>query len=181
MQNRRRILFPILTSAMISLMTKASAADQIDGFTKLPSGNTLQMRFTSGGCFHFYILDLTFTSSPRPAATVFDIVLEPAETGKGTGLREAGREKRGKLSLSKNDLAGLDNLLAFYRTNTAAGCTTHNGIEISQVRDGKIVASEKFQDNSCGARRINGVLTIGALEQRLPNKLMSPKNSATGP
>ena len=72
MINLRRATIPILVSAMLCLPTKASAADQVDGFSNLPSGDTLQMRFTSEGCFHAYAYDLTFTRTPRSNVTVYE-------------------------------------------------------------------------------------------------------------
>jgi hypothetical protein len=80
-----------------------------------------------------------------------------------------GREI-GRLELSEADIAGLDALLAIYRTNIANGCTTTDKIMISQVRNGKVIASEQFTDSSCQASAIKDVVTIESLMQRLTDK-----------
>lgn len=72
--------------------------------------------------------------------------------------------------LTVKELVGLDTLLAFYRTNTVGGCTTRDEITISQIRGGKIIATEQFKDASCSADRVKDVLTIDALSSRLPPK-----------
>ena len=137
--------FILLQVAVLLLsLLKSYGGEKIDEFNTLPAGDTLEMRFSSGGCFHFYTYDLTFSNS-----TV------------RTNLR--------KLQLSPSDLAGLDTLIAFYRTNKYADCTTQNTIKISQLRDGKVIATEEFKDASCRSRKIKGVLTIPGLVARLEN------------
>ncbi|MEI2725941.1 MAG: hypothetical protein V9H26_21225 [Verrucomicrobiota bacterium] len=140
---------PILFAAFLSSLVHSSAADGIDGFTKLTSGDTLQVRFTSEGCFHFYTDVLTFTSTNGSVAVV---------------MGNLGKE------LTVKELAGLDILLAFYRTNTFDRCTTRNEITISQIRGGKVIATEQFKDASCRARKVKDVLTIEALSLSLPPK-----------
>ena len=123
------------------------------------------MRFTSGGCFHFYTYDLTFTRTNVSVATV-----NLEWIGPGENYRDGERRALGQLELSDADIVGLDTLLAFYRTNTAGGCTTKVEIKISQIRDGKVMATEKFVDSSCRAAAVKDVLTIQSLTRRLPNK-----------
>lgn len=161
-------LIPILASTVLCSLTLLTAADKADGFSKLPPGDALKMRFTSEGCFHFYTYDLTFTRNATATASVTLIMLE--WVGTGDTYRDAERSELGKLPLSDTDLAGLDSLLAFYRTNSSAGCTTKDSIKISQIRNGKVIATEKFKDASCGADDIKGVLSIRSLVRRLPEK-----------
>jgi hypothetical protein len=142
--------FPLLFAAFLTSLVHCSAADRIDGFAKLASADTLQVRFTSGGCFHFYTYILTFTRTNTLVAVE--------------------RPDRGKLELADMDLAGLDTLLTFYRTNTAGGCTTQDKITISQVRDGTVIATEQLKDDSCRAYGVKGVLTIKSLARRFPEK-----------
>src|SRR5262245_30419635 len=72
------------TSRFISLallaglypLAEASASDKIDGLARLSSGDTLQIRFTSSGCFHFFTYDLTFSRAPKPTVSVAAVRLE---------------------------------------------------------------------------------------------------------
>jgi hypothetical protein len=162
-----RFITPLVSAILCSLV-HVSATDKIDGFTKLAAGDTLQMRFTSGGCFHFYTYDVTFTRKAKPTASVAAVRQE--WVGAGTGYRDAERQELGELRLSKSDLSGLDALLAFYRSNTNRGCTTEDSIKISQIRDGKVIATEEFTDASCRAHDVKGVLTIPSLARRLPER-----------
>jgi len=122
------------------------------------------MRFTSGGCFHFYTYDLTFT---RTNASVTAVELEWVNSK--AAYRDARKREIGKLELSETDLTGLDTLLTFYRTNMAARCTTRNKIRISQMRLGKVIAAEEFEDASCKAQTVKEILTIPLLVRRLPH------------
>jgi hypothetical protein len=141
---------PLLFSAFLSSLVHSSPPERIDGFAKLTLGDTLQVRFTSGGCFHFYTYDLTFTRTNASVAVE--------------------RRDFGKLELTDVDLAGLDTLLTFYRTNTFGGCTTEDEITISQIRDGKVIATEQLKDASCRASKVKDVLTIKSVARRLSQK-----------
>jgi hypothetical protein len=151
---------------LLSTLVISFAADRVDGFTHLPPGDTLQMRFTSEGCFHFYTDELTFTRTNQPAVSVTAIKFELDSSGKN--YHEAGHRNLDTLTLSPTDLAGLDTLLAYYRTNQAGRCTTADNIRISQIHDGKTVTTERFTDASCEAESAKGVLTIESLIHRLP-------------
>jgi hypothetical protein len=149
-------LLPIAIAAICFTAASACfAADKIEGFSKLPSGDLLQLHFSSQGCFNHYSCDLTLSHTDGSLAAV--------------RMDTEGREI-GRLELSEADIAGLDALLAFYRTNIANGCTTTDKIRISQVRDGKVIASEQFTDSSCQASAIKDVVTIESLMQRLTDK-----------
>jgi hypothetical protein len=155
-----------LFACFLFAVSTSSAADRIDGFTHLLPGDTLQMRFTSEGCFHFYTDELTFTRTNQAAVSITAIRLElDPKTNK---VREAEHRELGKLNLSTTDLARLDAWLAYYRTNQAGRCTTVDNIRISQIHDGKTVATERFADASCESGSLKGVLTIEALLYRLP-------------
>ncbi|MEW6157176.1 MAG: hypothetical protein AB1813_07060 [Verrucomicrobiota bacterium] len=158
----------ILVAAIFGSLAQLSAADKIDGFNKLAAGETLQMRFTSRGCFHFYTYDVTFTRKGKPTASVVAVRLE--WVGPDITYRDAEWQELGALTLSESDLSGLETLLAFYRSNTNSGCTTKDTIKISQIRDGKVIATEQFTDASGSAHEVKGVLTIPSLARRLPER-----------
>src|SRR5215831_18850340 len=124
----RSLLATMLLLATLFFVSHSSAADRIDGFSKLPVGDILQMRYTSGGCFHFFTYDLTFTRSNNPVVSIAAIRLELDGPEPKARYRDAERRELGKITLPSGDLARLDVLLNFYRTNTVTGCTTHDGI-----------------------------------------------------
>jgi hypothetical protein len=162
----------IAVLAILSLLAAASAAEKLDGFVKLTSADTLQMRYTSGGCFHFYTYELTFARTPNPNVSVVAVRLELDGPDPGARYRDAERRELGQLPLSKSDLAELDTLLGFYRTNRIGGCTTCDQIRISRIHDGKVIATEHFVDASCAVcdGRVKGALSIDSLVQRLPKR-----------
>lgn len=159
-------LITMLASGILCSLAQSPVANTVDGFSKLAFGDTLQMRFTSKGCFHSYTYDVTFTRKVKPTASVTAVTLE--WVGPGATYRDGKRRELGTLSLTESDLAGLDALLAFYRSNTNRNCTTKDSIKITWVRDGKVIATEEFTDPSCDADDLKGVLTIPSLAQRLP-------------
>src|SRR5258708_39581293 len=112
---------PFLVLAILCSLAGASASDEVDGFAKLTSGDALQMRFTSGGCFHFYTYDLTFTRTNKPTVSVVAVRLELDGPDPRPNYPDAERRERGPLPPSDSDLAGLDTLFAFYRTNNTRG------------------------------------------------------------
>lgn len=160
-------VFSILILMILSMPVKSSAGDQIGGFVGLASGDRLEVRFTSEGCFHFYACDLTFTRTGHAAVSI--AAVQPRWEGAGKTYRYSERSELSRLSLSETDLKGLDALLSFYRTNTISGCTTRNSIKISQIHDGTAIATEKFTDASCSVEdgSVKGVLSIDALIRRV--------------
>jgi len=141
---------PLLFSAFFSSLVHSSPPERIDGFANLTLGDTLQVRFTSGGCFHFYTYELTFTRTNSSVAVE--------------------RRDFGKIELTDVDIAGLDTLLTFYRTNTLGGCTTEDEITVLQIRDGKVIATEQLKDASCRASKVKDVLTIESVARRFSQK-----------
>lgn len=162
----------VLVLAVLCSLAVAFAAGKIDGFAGFAMGDKLQMRFTSGGCFHFYTYDLTFTRIPKPSVSVAAVRLELDGPGPRASYRDAERRELGNLPLSDSDLAGLDTLLAFYRSNSVGGCTTYDGIKISQIHDGKVIATENFVDASCKLcdGMVKGAVSVDSLVQRLAKK-----------
>ena len=140
-------------------------AGKVETFSQLRAGESLRIRFTSGGCFHFYTYDLTFEVTDGARVSVTSVELDWSQADRA--YHDGTKANLGELSLSSADLAGLDALLAFYRTTSGGGCTKKDKIEICQLRDGHVIAREEFADGSCAASKVSGVLTIPALAHRL--------------
>jgi hypothetical protein len=153
-----RLIF-ILILTIVATPAKSSGS----GFARLLPGDMLQVRFASEGCFHACSYELKFTRTNRPTVTITSVEWDTTANADRDGAR------LGTLPLSGRDLAGLDALMAFYRTNTITGCTTKNSIKVSQIHDGKALATEKLTDASCNIEdgRVKGVLSIESLIQRV--------------
>jgi hypothetical protein len=85
-------------------------------------------------------------------------------------LSDVGRAELGQVTLTDSDLKGLDEVLRFYRSSPRGGCTTEDTITISQVRDGKTVATERFTDDSCSTYQMKGITTFSEIVRRLEEK-----------
>ena len=72
--------------------------------------------------------------------------------------------------LNDRELLGLDELLGFYRTNRQQGCTTKDKLIVSQLRDGKAIATKRFTDASCATHRMEGATTFLDILHRLDKK-----------
>ena len=146
----------------------ASAADKMDTFSKLPATDILQVRFVSRGCFHFSTHELTFRRGATSTVAVVSVLQEWSDATKQ--LSDVKREELGHVTLTDSDLKGLDELLRFYRSSPWGGCTTTDTITISQVRDGKTIATEQFTDSSCSTYQMKDVTTLAEVVRRLEKK-----------
>jgi hypothetical protein len=70
------------------------------------------------------------------------------------------------ISLSEADLRGLDKLLLFYRSKPEGRCSTVDDIEITQLRQNEIVATERFTDQSCRSDEFGGLVTVSILASK---------------
>ncbi|MDR3159826.1 MAG: hypothetical protein LBU11_12675 [Zoogloeaceae bacterium] len=131
----------------------AQAADKVTTFADLPKDDQLEIRFSSGGCFHRVAYELTFRRATETTVSI-------------TQTR-GNRVELGQLTLSMADVDGLDELVRFYRSVSSGNCTTSDSIIISQRHNGKIVATEKYTDNTCATNNMEGITAIPALVQRL--------------
>jgi len=146
----------------------AHAADKIATFSSLPTSDSLEVRFTSGGCFHFYTYDFVFRHGAKSSVSVASVTLQWSEKKKQ--YSEKSREKLGQVHLTDADLKGLDELLRFYRSQPGGGCTTVDTITVSQSRDGKTIATEQFVDGSCRTHTKNSFTTLPEIARRLEKK-----------
>jgi hypothetical protein len=141
----------------------------VDSFSKLKQGDTLIVRFHSSGCFHDETYDLIFRRTPELAVSIVHL---PCEAIRPALIDpQTNRVDLGTLTLSKSDIAGLDKLMDFYRSNREGGCTTLVKIAFTQQRDGKTVATEQVTDDSCQTYQMKRVTSF----TKLIDRLSSPK------
>jgi hypothetical protein len=137
--------------AVACLLSHAAAADQVAAFSSLPTGDELEMTFSTDGCFHSALYELRFSRSPGANVSIVQVQFEWSEKLKS--VVSTKRVTLGDLTLSEADVRGLDNLLQFYRSARHNGCTTVEKLSIAQRHDGKITAREQFIDGSCSYER----------------------------
>jgi hypothetical protein len=128
-----RLIFVLATTCSFH----AWAADKVSTLADLPKGDQLEISFRSDGCFHHDAYDLTFRRATETTVSI-------------TQTREI-RVELGQLTLSKADVDSLDEFVRFYKSSIPGNCTTSKSITISQRHDGEIVATETYENDTCGA------------------------------
>jgi hypothetical protein len=118
--------------------------DKAVTFSSLPMTDTLEVRFSSRGCFHFYTYDFSFRHGATSMVSVVSVGHEWSEEEKE--YVEMSRENLGQVQLTESHLMRLDELLRFYRSQPHGSCTTVDTITLTQARDGKILGREQFID-----------------------------------
>jgi hypothetical protein len=152
----------------------------VETFSKLPATDTLHVLFSAQGCFGGSAYELTFQRGSTTTVIV------------ASGWRDSSVENKlfwsqlidipnlffpkkrqkqpdrnlGQVTLTNSDLNGLDELLRFYRSSRSDNCTKTDTIEISQIRDSKTIALEKFTDESCDPYKIKNVKTFLEIARR---------------
>src|SRR5258708_18081272 len=116
---------PFLVLAILCSLAGASASDEVDGFAKLTSGDALQMRFTSGGCFHFYTYDLTFTRTNKPTVSVVAVRVELDSPDPPGNYPDSGGRELFPLPPYDSHLVRVGIFFALLRTHQNSGCTGH--------------------------------------------------------
>ena len=123
---------PAVSFPMIGHHTAApSATHSPISFAALSAGEHIHVRFASQGCF----------------GDDEHLVLEGTKIGGAVVSRTPHRTNRSRLSHA--ELQELDLLLAYLRTPRSSGCTTRQQIDVALYRDGVVVATEHFVDESC--------------------------------
>ena len=171
MTSRSLIAWIIPALALCLVAANSPEADKVATFSALPTTDTLQVRLNSSGCFHYYTYDFTFQRGATNHASVASLLteLEHLETNVGT---KAGRNWDGSVCLRRISRGWTHRWNTTARSPPAA-CTTVVRVSISQVRNGRILATENFVDGSCGTHRFtpsNGhqFVTFHGLLKRLP-------------
>lgn len=143
---------------LFSMSVMALAGERVGSFAKLPVGDVMVVEYSSSGCFHSFGYEFVFEGGK---AKVTSVVHD------WSGNKKAVVKTEGEVVLSKEDLKGLDRLVKFYRAISGGGCTTVDTITITRRRGGKVVATEKFVDATCGTYDRKDLMTFARLGQRL--------------
>jgi hypothetical protein len=158
----------MLTLPLILALQLSLPAQQPISFRQLPAGDELVVSYTTSGCFHYAVFELTFS---RGAEYTVDVVHVNTQWNRRTKSDEIiGRKHLGVVKLSANDLAGLDSLLAYYRHLSVGGCTTRDHIVFTQNSGSAVKGIETYDDASCGAYAEHELLNIETIIRRCPVK-----------
>lgn len=135
----------------------AESPAKFTAFSQLRNGDNLMARFETRGCFHRQAYELTFSKAARLTVSI----LQVWNDSQGT------RIDLGSLTLSKSDIAGLERLMKFYRSDHKTLSTTRDTISFTHSRDGRTVAVAEFEDCSGESYRIKKITTVRDLVARL--------------
>ena len=139
-----RLMFLLLTVTIFAGDSSPMiAADKVATFSALPAGDELRMTITSSGCFHYVKHEFTFRRSTTLTVSISEtnytssrffeepIALDPVELG--------------ERAMAPEEEVSLDQILTLYRTGSDVWSTSVDKVTISQQRDGKAIATEKFE------------------------------------
>lgn len=127
-----------------------SSAVPLRTFAWLPEGETLEVTYTSSGCEPADSYRLVFQRSPEYTATITTV-----RSADGTG---DGKEL-GRITLTREEVDGLDNLFRLYRSGPKGSCTTVERITLTRRQGETVLATEQFVDSSCAAAQMEDAVT----------------------
>ena len=123
-------------------------------FAALSPGEEVTIEYQSDGCFHHYQVRLTIQRDSSGAVVRLDSVTAPPAPGWHFDPQR---------KLTARQLTKLDDLLAFYRTNTDTGCTTVDHIALTRTDVQGGVRREAYVDGSCATYERAELLTLNQL------------------
>ena len=127
--------------------------------TSLRPYDTVAVRIDSEGCFHKNRFELTLVPDDVGATWLSGDGMSMASPRLGGA--EPLRELITSRLVSRDQLAGLDRLLAYYRRGVSASiCTSSTALRLSLRRGGQVIAEESYIDRSCSTSEQPGVLTF---------------------
>ena len=168
--NRR--IFLILVG--LAVTRAADAAPLVSMFSELPAGEELHVRFHSEGCFHWRTWTFRFFREPELKAAVTRITMKPDP------VTQKLSSELGTLTLTPDEIAGLDRLLNYYRGQSSSGWTTVEAIKFTQIRRATVVSTESYVDRASpqDIAEITTLMGLGRKAERLP---MRPEHSRPTP
>ena len=139
-------LVNITLLACVIFASLAFASDPIS-FREFPADDSIHVTFTTTGCFHHATWEFDFQRAEKTSAVITLLEQHWDEAAKRQVTNK--RIPLGTVTLSNRELAGLDRLLAFYRSNQPGGCTTVDRITVTQKSGEREIATESYTDATC--------------------------------
>lgn len=144
-----RVLF-----LLVAFTLWARAGEPI-AFAKLKAGETIQVRYSSNGCFHSLTQEFVFRGGSTVKVTEIQRTWSPEKKAFTEKAVELGTTR-----LSPKNLSQLDDTLGFYRKPPSGGCTTVDHVELKLQRKDGTVQAESYTDASCSIGRKWSLLTF---------------------
>jgi hypothetical protein len=135
----------IVTATLLALCDSVAAVADSALLSQLRPGERVHISYHSRGCFH----DRSYE---------FDFERKGSVT-----VRSSGHV----VPLTSQEIAGLDKLIAFYRSRPGGGCTTQGEIVISDFRDRQQISSEHYVDGSCATYEMKDITRFYEIAKKL--------------
>lgn len=145
-------------------------------FRQMRDGDTIRVIYSSVGCFHFETREFEFHGGKDVTAKIIRIDRRWNEDAKQR--EEPVKTPLGTVRVSEAELAGLDRLLAYYRSHPLGGCTTVDEIEVTHLRGDRTIATESFTDATCGTYERKDLTLFWDLVSKLPAEPEGPGDTA---
>ncbi len=160
----------IMKTTILALIFSASfaLAGTPISFQQFPVGDSIHVTFTSSGCFHYRTYEFDFQRAETTTAKVTQVEHRWNEAKKRK--EEDKRTPLGTVTLSDAEIAGIDLLFTFYRSNKVDGCTTVDRITASQTSGKVVKATESFTDGSCATYEMKKLTRLPSIAAKLKPK-----------
>jgi hypothetical protein len=160
-----RILILFLSLALVGCASSQKPKLRGNLFAELTPGHRVEIKYRSRGDFHSIAYDFQFQRAEQSTSVRISVRDWIPKSPKLKPPRLLGT-----ITLSAQDIAGLDRLIRFYRTHPAYLCTSGDQITIEHFRPmtgDTAIATESYWDLSCQVNDVPGVLTLPDLAGRL--------------
>ena len=135
----------IVIAALFATIGCVTAPAEASTLSQLQPGDRLHVSYHSRGCFHDRKYEIDFERATSVTA------------------HTSGRT----VTLSAQEVAGLDKLFQYYRSRPRGGCTTQDDISISQFRGDRKISSEHYVDGSCATYQMKDVTRFYKIARKL--------------
>lgn len=143
--NTRRASFHVIGLIGFLFTTVFAAAAELS-FATMEDGDRVEVTHSSKGCFHNWTR--YYEVSKRDG--VWDFREYAITWKKGIPPTIAEKKVMGELKLTKNEIAGLDGFLRFYRGKKGATSETQSSLIVEYFEGSKRVGVENLHDSSMG-------------------------------
>lgn len=151
----------------LGMLTATAVSSEIPAVSALTADETVFVQHTSRGCFHHTIQLYEIRNQTGFLFSAWEKVKNnPADFSTNATWHT---NFIGRMSLSKQDAAGLDVLMSFYRKIPSGfGCTTVDDLVVIYAKNGSAIGTEQFEDQTCQLTSLQIHEEIGDKPDHLP-------------
>lgn len=165
---RFALLVALSITLSLSVLNATPNTDQKSharSLATMKAGEKSIVKYISRGCFHSRAYSLTFT-----AATPMTVKIEQYTDNLDKENITKKTKRTTTLTLSTQDVSGLDKTLSYYRSHPKGGCTTSDKIGVAWYQNDKKEEYEYFVDSSCGTDSLKVLTLWDLIDRTLPKK-----------